>query len=429
MKRTLRLAATGVAVIFASATVANAFQLETKGTSAKWRTDIVKKNNAYTSCILKAWNACENAASVAKTGTWGLDCDVSVRPVVGDTATAGATNIANLNKAIGLCEAKVSGTAAKVGLSFLKPKTTGTTEDPLINLADIGCPGDCSTAEGSQPCADVEAWEVATVDPLNNSFKTALSLGGNTSLVSQICAQDDCLVGGTPPASLLLGFPAAVCTRPGTKAAAEGTTVNKLAKGVITYTGSVTSCVQKCQDDLGTKAGGGYYDDGTACNIPAVLDTTNPFQLCVSKAQAIMAKATTALTEPSCHALNAYTRGLVDKAITAATGSSYDRVDLQTLYLVEAITDSTNPFFVTSNATVQGLVGGLSDRVPAPGSRTSFGTSCPTANDGLLEDYEECDGTVGNNSLCGIIPGTKAGACPTADNAIAQQSTGRCPRL
>ncbi len=417
MKRTLRLAATGVAVIFASATVANAFQLETKGTSAKWRTDIVKKSNAYTSCILKAWNACEFAAGkiAGSPETWALDCDVSARPVVGNTATAGTPLLTVLNTAIGKCEAKYSGTAAKVGLSAAKPAG-----DPLINLKDIGCPGDCSTAEGSQPCADVEAWEVAGVDPANNSFKTALSLA--TGLVPGICAKDDCVAPGTTPVSA----GAQLCT--GAKAVAFGTATNTLAKGVIAYTGAATACVQKCQDDLGTKAGGGFYDDSTACLIPSgPLTLTNPFQACIAKARPAMTKATA--TNPSCNTMNAFVGGLVDKAINVATNNSYDRVDLQSQYVVTALSDSTSPFFVASNATVMALAGGLSDRKPAVGSRTSFGGTCATSNDGLLQDYEECDGTVGNNSLCGVIPGTKAGACPTADNAIAGASTGRCPRL
>jgi hypothetical protein len=421
------LAATGVAVILASATVASAFQLPAKGTAAAWRTDITKKNNAYTTCILTAWGACEKTASTPpNTGTGGLDCDVSVRPVTGNTATAGTAAIAVLEAALVKCDAKVAGTGAqvgtaKIGLSAKRPGGALIPPASLtsMNLKDIGCLGDCGPAEGTQPCLDVEAWEAAELDPTINSFKTALALADPLSFIYPICGQDDCmLVGGTPVP------PVAACTGP--KNLASGTTTNLFAKGVIAYTTAIIKCAQACQDDLGTKKGGGFFDDGTACVVPSVLTPlTNGFHACVAGAQANMAKVTTTVKQPSCNTMNAFVMGLVTTAVNAATTAGYDRVDLQTQYLVEAITDSTNPFFVASNPTVEALVGGLSDRVSA-GSGKSFGTACATGNDSALEDYEECDAP--NNSLCGIIPGTKAGACPTADDAVSKQSAGRCPR-
>jgi hypothetical protein len=395
MKRSLQVAAAGFAVIVAGATVANAFQLEQKGTSAKWRTDIVAKNNKYTACLLAAWSKCEIAATKAGTGSGSIDCDITVKPVPASTSAPSAA-IAALNTAITKCDAAVSNPLAKVGFSAAKPVGSN------ISLNDIGCIGDCGTQDGSQPCADVEAYEVSVTDPLNNALKTAAGIV-NPLLVG-VCALDD-----SPPK-----VPA-------------GTAFNTLALGLIKYTGAITAAAQKCQDDLGTKAGGGFFDDGSACIIPLApnpLNLANPYQKAVDTAKQALTKAVAKL--PTCGSAASGTSGLVDAAINNATAGQYDRVDNGLLALANGVASSASPFFAGASAPAIAAV--LADRNPSAANnrRVAFGGVCASCGNGVVEDFEECDGA--QNALCGVIPGTIAGACPTADNALTKSAACRCPR-
>lgn len=432
MRTHLRLAATALALVFAFAgTTAQGFVLEPKGPAAKWRSDIVKKQNKYTACALGAWVKCEKAAT--KLGGNGfVDCDVTQNPVapgansilpapataairaVADTALAKCDLIVQGGKGLGAANAKA------VGLGF------GQT------LADIGCQGDCGAADGSQACTGptataVSNWENFYIDPVANNGNvrnTAVTLGDGigglacggaaTTCVSGVCAFD----------------PATTCTvqadcnlSPVVQKAA-GTMADTLLAAVVKYIGAATACVQKCQDDFIDKKGNGFFDDTTACLIGNSMNAGLPgdanLNACLAKADGAFAKLTDANACGWTSLLKPTLLGpLLAGAVNSATNGAYDRVDIEASFLGGVL------------GSVPGMAaqaGSLAAR-GAPGQRVAYG-SCGGCGDGVLSDYEECDASAvgGGNQMCGLIPGTLAGACPAADNSLAGVQACRCPR-
>lgn len=403
MRINIRLAATALALVFASAT-AQGFVLE-KAAGAKWRADIVKRNNAYTACVLKAWNSCEAAASKAFIkGTCpacvgaALDCD-------------SVTLTANLPT-----ETKFAPAMAKCDL-ILDGLGKANTKAPQLRLRDIGCIGDCDPAiDGNQACTGL------TPDDENAALIAAgkdVSNGGNIRVTTKVIGAGAgpilCVTAPVPPqtpeqssanASLLIG-------------------------AVTKYIPAVAGCIQKCQEDISAtaKAGGGFRDDGAACLVNT-LGTgaavgAGPLDTCISKARAgslaKLAADVCTFGNPSPILGGAtgeqFLMPLLTGAINSATNSSYDRVDMQALFAAITPPGQHTPFADRSPGAV-----------PAEGwQRYAFGT-CASCGNGILEDYEECDGGAGNNSLCGVITGTVAGACPLVDNALAGVQACRCPR-
>lgn len=379
MRKTFQMAAAGLAVVLASAT-AHGFVMEAKGPGAKWRTDIVKKNAKFTVCQLSAWQKCEAAAAKAGTGTGFVDCNILVDPAVSGglpgSGTAPAGDIATLNAALDACDAGVNDPDPKKGL--------GAQNKAGLTLADIGCPGDCGTADGVQPCATPDAYELASIDPLINNRKTAVTVGAALGL---FCADDTATTGTN-----------------------EGATNSAtLTTKAVKYIQFITSCNQKCQDDDINKFGNGFRNDTTNCIIDGPGDPA--FNTCATDAGT--KSGLTGATDCGAAATTVLT-GVLKSALNSATNGNYDRVDLEAAFIGGVLGVA-----MPSQAPSMGGRG-------AAGVRASFGPSCATNNNSVHEDYEECDSAL--NSLCGSIPGTKAGSCGTATDPLAGTSPGRCPR-
>jgi hypothetical protein len=405
MRSNLRLAAIALALVFAGATTAQSFVLE-KAAGAKWRADIVKRQNAFTACVLKAWSACEAGASKALikgTCTFptcqaaGLDCNA----VTGATTT-GDTKFA---PALAKCDAILDGLSKQ------------NTKAPQLRLRDIGCLGDCDVTanNGPQACSgatpndEMTNFITAAKNPSTNIRNTTVSIGGGLGPI--IC---EVATGATKQV-----------------AAADATL---LIAAVAKYVPGVTACVQKCQEDASAtaKAGGGYFNDGAACLVNTLGDGAaagpGPLNDCISKAHAgslgKLAAGTCSWNTPSpvLGGLTArqFLMPLLTGQTNSANNSNYDRIDYQALF---------------AGLTPPGQHTAFADRSPAavpadPGwQRYAFGT-CANCGNGVLEDYEECDTGTGNNALCGTpaVPGSIAGACPTLDNPTAGVQACRCPR-
>lgn len=408
MQLNIRLAAAGLALIFAGST-AQGFVLEPKGPAAKWRTDIVKRNNKYTTCILNAWNKCEAKANSDGQGTQGLECQIDADPV---TAIAPWTDssgfLVTTNAAIDKCDAILA--EADDVSDPLKPKGKGLnaanklTINGGLKLRDIGCLGDCSSADGTQACASVAAWKTTAIDSTSNIRSTAATIGGGLGPV--LC--------GTDP-------------DPGAASVA-------LTAGVIKYVSGASACVQKCQDDFAAKSGNGFFNDTTACLLNRLGDGALiplgdgvAFDTCVVKANAAITKLGASNTcgfPGAAVGLMPLLSGLVN----ATNNSNYDRVDLEAGFiggliggLAPALVSfcaapgvplacCTGPGTGPTCAASAGLQAASLGGRASPGTPVAFAT-CASFGDGAMTDFEECDVEPGGGSLvsvCPSIPGTVA---------------------
>jgi hypothetical protein len=482
MQLNIRLATAGLALIFASAT-AQGFQLEPKGPAAKWRTDVVKRSNKYTACVLKAWNKCEIAAAktelkleddaieLAEDACTGpgtpnaecvgegeitadaayllrdgigvgslVDCQVGNTPIdaAGGSVVEGEDITALNTTVLTKCEPIL----ALADESPTKPKGLNAANKLGMSLADIGCFGDCDdTQDGAQACASIADWKTNAIDPDNNARKTAADIADIIAFAQTT---------GPVVAPLACG---AAWPDP------TGVDVNAGTTAVVKYTEKVGACVQKCQDDLVGGAegkGNGFRDDTTNCILNAAGDGAlfpggdgAPFDACVSAAYAATLGDSELASLPGWACLQGFLTApaiglgpigsLIAGQISDATNESYDRVDIE----------------AAAAADVVGLV--LPSQAPslaaraAPNQRVAYGT-CASFNDTVLEDYEECEPF--GLSACADIPGTAANLggnaactglhnpfyccsaanagtcslCPAGDNAASKQIAGRCPR-
>jgi hypothetical protein len=401
MRSNLKLAALALAVVFAGATTAQGFVLE-KAAGAKWRADIVKRQNAFTACVLKAWTSCEAAANAAFVKGTCPGC----AGAAADCDTIAGTSLLPT-------EVKFAPALAKCDL-ILDGLAKQNTKAPQLRLRDIGCLGDCNTAiDGPQACggatpdAENAAFIAASKDPAGNIRDTVAAFGPLGNILCVLAPSNTAEVGAAQ-ATLLL---------------------NATAK----YIPAAAGCVQKCQEDISAtaKAGGGFRNDGAACLVNTAGDGAlvgaGPLDTCLSKAYAgslgKLAATTCSFGTPSPILGGAtgaqFLMPLLTGLSNSATNSAYDRIDYQALF---------------AGVTPPGQHTAFADRspaaVPAEGwQRYAFGT-CASCGNGVLEDYEECDSGVGNNSLCGTpaVPGSIAGACPTVDNPTAGVAACRCPR-
>lgn len=402
MQLNIRLATAGLALIFASST-AQGFVLEPKGPAAKWRTDIVKRNNKFTSCILSAWNKCEAKANSDGQGSSGLDCQIDADPVTVAGAWTDPTGfLTTTNAAIDKCDAILA--EADDLTDPLKPKGKGLnaanklTINGGLKLRDVGCLGDCSNADGTQVCASVAAWKTTAIDSTSNIRATAAEIGGG--LGPLLCGTDP------DPADASVD----------------------LTAGVIKYVSGAAACVQKCQDDFAAKTGNGFFNDSTACLVNRLGDGALipigdgvPFHACIQKAHAAIVKLgdNNVCGFP---AASVALMPLLSGLSNAAGNSNYDRLDLEAGFvggliggLAPALASlcaapgvplacctgaGTGPTCAAS-AGLQALsLGGRA----SPGTPAAFST-CASFGDGALSDFEECDLEPGGGSLTNVCPG------------------------
>ncbi len=377
MRRSFTLAAAGLAALIAIPMAANAFVLETKGPLAKWRSDMGKSTLKYTVCQLNAWQKCEAAATKLGVGGPGVDCDITEPTGFVDYSGADSVNgptamsadLAKINAALVKCDAIVNVPGdPKKGLKKKMPAG--------YELPDIGCPGDCdSGTSGDQACADVVAYEASQVDPAGNNMNTAYTLGANIGVL--------------------------FCGAAGDSTGAE---MNEMIKRSVKYINSASTCQAKCQDDFKSKAGDGFFDDGTRCLIASSTQTA--FTACIAKAEAGAKINDGTLCQIGGTApfdTQAFLKGKLDVALDSATAGTYDKTDRQSQYLVALGQTS------------------LSDR-DGPGVRVSYGATCATCGNGVLEDFEECDGAA--DDLCPVISGGTT--CGTSDNPLTGEAACKC---
>jgi hypothetical protein len=403
MRLNIRLAAAALALVFAGST-AQGFVLEPKGPAAKWRTDIVKRNNKFTSCILSAWNKCEAKANSDGAGTSGLDCAISADPVVplGAWTDPSGFLTATTNPAIDKCDAIL---AEPDDLSDpAKPKGKGLnaanklTINGGLKLRDIGCLGDCSSADAVQACASVAAWKTTAIDHTSNIRATAAEIGGG--LGPLLCGLDP------DPADASID----------------------LTAGVIKFVQGASACVQKCQDDFAAKSGNGFFNDTTACLVNRLGDGALiplgdgvPFNACVVKAYAAIQKLS---DNNICGfpAASVALMPLLSGLTNAANNTNYDRLDLEAGFLggvIGGLAPSSSAFCAAAGVPFACCTGpGAGATCPASfglqaaslGGRATPGTpvafaSCASFGDGALTDYEECDLEPGGGSVTNVCPG------------------------
>lgn len=331
----------------------------------KLRADVSKQVRKLTTCVAKATLKCEKFG-VSSVG----ECDpltgaVSYEPVAGDQT-------AKFQGALAKCDDKAN---------FIKKGT---------DYTGIGCPGDCGAAAGTQPCADLPAYEALTSQRVRSQFN---------SLAAAMDAA--CASAGTPDSEARIDC------------------VADAGKELRKYAAALYKCEHKCEVDEKGNKGGGSLTNAGAC---LVSSGSPEFSACETKAAE---KLTTAASD----ALRLMVASLTDGAVNNLFNRS----------------DPTDPDAPAGTLSPCGTCGNNTREGAEVCDGTALGTclvcaadcTCapPECGNNIIEGTEACDGTAlgsclvcasdctcappecGNNIIEGTeeCDGTALGTCDACD--------------
>lgn len=272
MRRGIAIIAGAALTLSASAALAHVIDPAVDKANYKLRADIAKQVSKYTFCLVKAASKCEGKGAIS-----GPECNLATGAVAYEMPAGAET--AKFQAAIGKCDTKL----------LLTKKGT--------DYVGIGCPGDCdSMADGTQPCADLTAFEATVEGTVGDSAKN--QLGTLSSVIDFACQTD---IGGMNT----------------DQARIDCSTDN--AKVLSKYGQGQYKCALKCELDVKAKIGDGGLSNGGECQRGGPFEDPL-FKACVDKA---LAKAVLKLTPSNI----SITLPAVVAAINDANDGLFNRFD------------------------------------------------------------------------------------------------------
>lgn len=229
------------------------------------RNDVAAQQSTFVGCVRKAAERCQRAQHPAN-----QVCRLTLSTVPPTTSFTGSDP---RMKGIGArFEADVQNCIAAVDFARKGAKDA----TPLAKHAALGCPGDCSVADGEQPCADMGGYQHSEILRMGNeqNYLTGAMRGIPISFDPADPARCQPPMTSDPKESAKQQKAFERC-------------IGNVVKIVTKYQAGLRKCQTACEADYAGRAGGGGpVDAPPSCRLSEISDPAEPFAACVAKVEA-----------------------------------------------------------------------------------------------------------------------------------------------